>query len=251
MVNKIESSHREKVDGADRSLDSTTKARVYALLIMQVFSENLADEQHLALAYTAAELRDQLGTYFALDRRLGQIVAKTTEPMLGQMRLAWWRDVLAKTVAQRPSGDEVLDAVSSYWVGNETALIGLVDGWEIMLAEPPLRRGQAKSFAHGRAQPLAAMAGADHSDAWQRAHAAGVRWALADAVVHLPEGEERSAFIKLGLDRTSDVGILARKLRGLAVMESLALRSLKAGGRPLMEGRGASLVAFRVGLLGR
>jgi phytoene synthase len=31
--------------------------------------------------------------------------------MLGQMRLAWWREALGKPLADRPRGDEVLDAV--------------------------------------------------------------------------------------------------------------------------------------------
>ena len=35
-------------------------------------------------------------------------MARTTEPMLGQMRLAWWRDALGKPVDERPRGDAVL-----------------------------------------------------------------------------------------------------------------------------------------------
>jgi phytoene synthase len=41
---------------------------------------------------------------------------------------------------------------------------------------------------------------------------------------------------------------LPKTLRGLAVLEALALRALRRGGRPLMEGRGAPLTAFRAAI---
>ena len=72
--------------------------------------ETLPTEIELALAYTPRDRREAMRVAFELDRRLARIVAATTEPMLGQMRLAWWRDILAKPVDERPRGDVVLDA---------------------------------------------------------------------------------------------------------------------------------------------
>lgn len=172
--------------------------------------------------------------------------------MLGQMRLAWWRDALGMAVSDRPAGDAVLDGLGQHWAGEEGALVALVDGWEHMLSEPPLSREDALAFAQGRAaafQGLKKFGGGDQSVA-DALLAAGRLWALADAASHLPEGEERDTFLSLGLEAPS-CGRLSAPYRGVAVLAALAERSLKAGGAPLMAGRGAALVALRAGLLGR
>ena len=196
-------------------------------------------------------MRARLAVVFALDQRLSRIVAQSNEPLLAQMRFAWWRDELAKPFTQRPTGDTVLGAIGEHWTGDENALTVLVDAWEVMLGEPPLMRGAVKSFASGRATPFAHIAGDYQSDNWQRVQVAATRWAMADATAHMSDGEERQTFIEVGLDRAGDVGSTPRSLRGFAVLEALALRSLKAGGAPLMHGRSAALIALRVGIFGR
>ncbi len=214
-------------------------------------AEDLPSEQRIALAYTPATSREKLAVVFALDQRLSRIVAQATEPMLAQLRLAWWRDELGKSVGERPSGDAVLDSIGESWAGEESYLASLVDAWEEMLGDPPIMRGAAKSFASGRAAPFAYLAGPEGSDDWQRVHGAASRWALADAALHMSNGEERDTFIKLGLVRATYVGKVPRRLRGLAILEGLALRSLKNGAAPLMQGRGAALIALRLGIFGR
>lgn len=167
------------------------------------------------------------------------------------MRLAWWRDELAKPREHRPPGDAVLDAIGMHWSGAEAALSQLVDGWEVMLGEPPLTRDAAKSFANGRAAPFAFGAGAYRSDDWQRVHAAASRWALADAAANISDDKERQTFAELGMGWISNVGTIPRHLRGLAILEGLAVRSLKSSGAPLMAGRGAALLSLRLGIFGR
>ena len=39
-------------------------------------------------------MRPALVALFALDLELAHIVTTTTEPMIGEIRLAWWRDAL-------------------------------------------------------------------------------------------------------------------------------------------------------------
>lgn len=205
-------------------------------------SLDLPAELRIALAYTPAHLRAMLATYFALDRRLGQLVAKTTEPLLGQVRLAWWRDTMSKPISERPSGDAVLDAIGEHWIEREHYLVTLVNGWEAFLMAEELTVGSVGKFAEERAAPIAAIS--------VEAKEAGRLWAFADAVSHL--SESTSVQLANGYPAISESWkILPRSARGVAVLDALASRSLKRGGRPLMEGRGASLLAFRVGLLGR
>ncbi|WP_394727716.1 hypothetical protein [Altererythrobacter sp. GH1-8] len=213
--------------------------------------EALKDEQRLALAYTPAALRPALEASFALDRRLAQIVSKTTEPMLGQMRLAWWRDMLSSSVAERPTGDAVLDAVSTHWSGREESLVMLVNAWEILVAEDALAGEQIREFGRGRAAPFAMLAASADQQQREMCIVKGTRWALADAAAHICDADERARFVSGAPDQKAGPARLPRSLRGLAVLDALAMRALKAGGRPLMEGRGAALLALRVGLLGR
>ncbi len=212
--------------------------------------EPLPAEAQLALAHSPPATREPLRIYLELDRRLARIVSVTTEPMLGQMRLAWWRDMLAKDRDARPRGDAVLDRVGEHWRGEERALIELVDGWEEMLSET-FERIQAEGFVAGRAAPFAVLArmadvGAD-ADACLMA---GRQWALADAASHIGEGAERDVLLDLARSEPATTG-LPRSMRGLAVLEALARRSIARGGPPLMEGRGASLVAARAAIIGR
>ncbi|AOL23497.1 phytoene synthase [Erythrobacter litoralis] len=210
--------------------------------------EDLSAEAEVALAYSPAELRAALHAALALDQRLARIAGQTSEVMLGQMRLAWWRDMLKSPAAERPRGDAVLDLIALHWQGRETALGQVVDAWEVLVAAEAMERVDIIAFARGRAAPFAALAQGEEEA--ECALAAGLRWALAEAAPRLSDASERERFVKLGLEHVEARGRLPRALRGLAVLDALAIRALKRGGRPLMEGRGAALTALRAAVLG-
>jgi phytoene synthase len=211
--------------------------------------EDLPPEAEMALAHTPPALRGALATALALDARLARIAGQTSEVMLGQMRLAWWRDTLGGPRESRPQGDAVLDAIGLHWQGRENALGELVDAWEILVAAERMERDDILAFARGRAAAFAALA-ADRAQA-ERVRAAGMRWAIAEAAPRLSEATERERFVEIGLEHLGERGSLPRPLRGIAVLDALAVRALKRGGRPLMEGRGAALAAMRAAILGR
>lgn len=214
-------------------------------------AEDLPLEQRLALAYTPARLRPKLAAFFALDQRLARIVSKTGEPVLAQMRLAWWRETLGKQVIGRPQGDAVLDALGEYWNGDEAALVALVDGWEVLVAKEQVGPGELKHYASGRSLAYLRLFPTEDIDLAARIRMAATRYALADAASHLSDPGERELFLTYGLGGSCPAVRLPRELRGLGVLEALALRALRRGGRALMEGRGASLAALWAGLIGR
>lgn len=214
-------------------------------------TQHLPIEQRLALAYTPPDFRDRLASYLLLDHRLGQIVANTNETLLGQMRMAWWRETLALPVAERPPGDEVLDALGLYWAGNESSLIATIDAWEALLVAEEFTATWISDHAHKRAAPLVPLLAADDTGLHARVVNAGALWAIGDAAAHLSNEAERGAFVAAGLGLANSHGGLRGSRRGLAVLSALALRALRRGGRPLMEGRGAALTAIRAGLIGR
>lgn len=210
--------------------------------------EPLSAEAELALAWSPPEIRGALTTALQLDRRLARIVARTTEPMLGQMRLAWWRDALGKPAADRPRGDAVLDAIGEHWAGREAAMIALVDGWEVLVTAEQLGVAEIGAFGTQRGAFFVALSDDRDAASDARVAAAALRWALADAATAVSDADERALLIEAGLAHTDDRKRLPRPLRGLAVLEALAVRALRRGGRPLMEGRGAPLAALRAAI---
>jgi len=211
--------------------------------MVEISAENLSPELQIAVAHTPPAQRDALRIFLELDARLARIVGSTSEPILGQMRLAWWREMLGKPIAERPTGDAVLDGIGLHWQGRETALIQLVDGWEHMLAES-FDATAALAFGQGRAAPFAEIGGNGVGKA------TGQRWALLDAALHVPPGPDRD--ILSGLAKEIDVtGPLPKALRGLTILDALVRRSIRRGIRPLMEGRSASLFIIRASIFGR
>lgn len=202
----------------------------------------------IALGYCPQARRAALGAALMLDCRLSQLVARTSEAMLGQMRLAWWRETLQQPPAARPRGDAVLDAVSHGWADDCTALIALVDGWEYLVRPEPIDTAAARAFAEGRAAALVAACGMAGSAAPAAAVAARV-WALGDLAAKVSDEQERRALIALGLDEARQRTRLEPAGRPLAVLGALGARALARGGRPLMEGRGAALLAAKAAIL--
>jgi 15-cis-phytoene synthase len=210
--------------------------------------DTLPPEAELALAWTPSTFRPALDMALRLDRRLARIVARTTEPMLGQMRLAWWREALGKPAGDRPRGDAVLDGLGQHWAGREAALIALIDGWEVLVSADALGPDAIAAFGMGRGAFFGALTAEGVSAARDQVAAAAFRWAVADAATAVSDPEERAQLIAGGTARSDDAGRLPRDLRGLAVLDALARRSLRRGGLPLMDGRGASLTALRAAI---
>ena len=214
-------------------------------------SDNLEiPELHrLATAYAPVTSRGTWTAWFALDAHLAALVGKASEPMLGQIRLAWWRDRLGEERGLWPKGNPVLSALARDWPGDADTLIPLVDGWENLLVEPPIGPESIASFAEGRAQSLTALAtAADHTNDVARA---ARRWAVADLLVHSGHAEERATILGAAKALGPEPVRLPREYRPLAILDGLARRTLAKGGGPLFEGRAAALAVLRLGMFGR
>lgn len=208
--------------------------------------------QRLALNYAPAAWREATDALFALDTRLAELVAKANEPLLAQLRLAWWRDELCKPPTERAKGDPVLDAIDPWWTGEQPALVGLVDGWEQLVGDRSLSEQTIEAFAEGRAGAFAALARRTGEGAAQAdASAAGRVWALADFATHTNDAEERAAALRLAGSTAGNDPQLPRALRPLAILRGLARRSIAHGGVPLVGGRRDIFAALRLGMLGR
>jgi len=187
----------------------------------------------LALAYAPAAARADWLTLLTFEHRLSQAARSAREPMLGQIRLTWWRDRLGEPASANPRGEPLLARLADWGVGRQ-ALAALVDGWEAVLIHAAPGDAVREAFIGGHCaacQALAAKIGAPQG----RVEAAAVAWAsheynslyrLAGQVPRKPTGWRR----------------LPRGLRPLGVLAVLS--------DPRGSGAGRVLRAGLVGLFG-
>jgi phytoene synthase len=209
-------------------------------------AEDLPPPQRLALAYAPARARAATLAALALDARLGAILRARREPIAAQLRLAWWRDMLARPAADWPRGEPVLDALRGW--RDPSGLSELAVGWEALLAET-LTPAAIAEFAAGRAQAFVGLARELGVEAVQEAGDAARIWALADLAANVSEGVERELVVEQ--HRPRPAARLPASLRPLAVLAGLGARALRQGGAPLLDGPGSALLALRIGLTGR
>lgn len=212
------------------------------------FLAALPTEQRLALAYAGSRQRHVLLGFFSLDSRLAAIVRGASEPLLGQMQLAWWRDQLALPPELRPRGEPLL-ALLEAWQGEVSSLSALVDGWELLLGDAPLGSDALAEHAEARAQAWAALArlvGAPGQA--EAALRIGRNWAIADLSMRLGQGEERAAALKIAKRQDWSAVRLPRSLRPMTVLHGLARR--QRGGAELLDGPLALGAALRLGMFG-
>lgn len=168
----------------------------------------------LALVYARPGERPLWRGYFALEARLAETELRVSQPIMAQLRLAWWRDRLATPAREWPAGEPLLASLAP-WDAERSALVALVDGWEALLVEAD----DGRQLAEARVAVMLALG---------RLLEAGAATAIervARAWVGLGEGEGR----------------LPTAMRPLAV-----LRAASAGGR---AGKAARLL--RLALTGR
>jgi 15-cis-phytoene synthase len=203
--------------------------------------------QRLALSYAPAPARLPWLALLGLDAKLAAIVRSAREPMLAQVRLAWWRDLLGEPASAWPSGEPVLAALAS-WRGRHGLLAPVAEAWGDLSGEGPLDAGVFLALAEARAAACAGLAdllGVGHLaiETNRMARAA----ALADLSLGVSDPHERMVLAGLVQEQDWRRTRLPRVLRPLTVIHGLAARRKEAPG----SGPADLLTAMRLGLLGR
>jgi 15-cis-phytoene synthase len=144
--------------------------------------------QRLALAYTKQDLRLGFGLLLALDDRLEQIFRKAGEPLIAQMRLAWWNDVISKPVHERPVGEPLLAILAAVeeekpTLNIATAMLKVVEAWDLLLAHSRWSTDVLHEYAAARSSAIfgwyAVAVGSNENDKALLDKIA-VDWALSD-----------------------------------------------------------------------
>ena len=207
-------------------------------------------ERDLALAYAPDDgRRAALSALLALDAALGDVVRSTTQPALGQIRLAWWREQLAKLDSAPPPAMPVLEALAADVLPRGVTGVDLsriVDGWDVLIEEEALDDDALDRFGAGRGGVLFAAATSVLGGDRAAAERLGRGWALFDLARHQSDAATAARADRLASEA------LAGSLRGaprplgmLALSARLELAGVPQGGPK----RAARLMWF--GLAGR
>jgi phytoene synthase len=179
----------------------------------------------LALSYAPDRSRAALDALFALDAALGNVLRTTREPLVGQMRLAWWREALEGLDASGAPAEPVLQSLTAAVLPlgiTGSALSGMVDAWEALLGDAGA--GLIDDHARLRGRALFAMGGVALDAApGDPVEDAGEGWALADLAANISDpalasqARERAA-ARLAQARRSRWSRTGRALGALALI---------------------------------
>lgn len=146
-------------------------------------------ERALALVYAPARLRPALAALWRLDERLGSVIATTTEPMIGAIRLAWWREALEALDQRDPPDEPLLREIAGTVLPlaiRGTELAAIEAGWAALLEGDPPDEDAIERHGRLRGRLLFGLAtkmlGHEGSE---EAAIAGEGWALIDLCSHL------------------------------------------------------------------
>lgn len=186
-------------------------------------TELLNPVERLALAYAPRRARLAWTGLLAFDRRLADAAREGREPIMVQLRLAWWRDRMGEAAAKWPDGEPLL-ALLQVWDAERGALTGVIDGWEARI----VGEDGGAELERARIEAMVALG-----------RLLGVR----DA------GAVRQAAHDWRFpDRAQAAPRLPQTMRPLIVLRGMAVRAARHG--ETAPGRDF-LAAVRLGLLGR
>ncbi len=113
--------------------------------------EDLAPPARLALAYAPKRVRAAWELVLRFDTRFARIVGASSEPLIGQMKLAWWRDAIGAAPPIRPKGEPLLSELSE--VGDpelDRVVAALVDAWEGLVVAEEWTSPMVQRFSEDR-----------------------------------------------------------------------------------------------------
>jgi len=200
-------------------------------------------DRDLVRVYWPTELRPAFDALFSIDDALAGVVASSTQPVLGAIRLAWWREALERLDANPPPPEPRLQTVAAELLPRGVSgkeLAGLEAGWAALLEEVP---DMAKVGERGALlfRLGARLLGVESID--ETIGKAGRLFASVDV--------SRRGFAAIGSDGPGSTRTKVRgRLRPLTAFAALAARDLRRRGPPFepeaTPGRAVTLIRHRL-----
>jgi phytoene synthase len=223
------------------------------LLFLERVTTNLGRDRALAFSYLPIAFRQSITGLFLIDGAMGDVVRTTQEPMVGEIRLAWWRERLEELdegvlAPAEPRLQDVERYVLPRVTGHDVA--ELEPGWLKLFAPFPWTEETSEAIwlRGNRLFGLAARL-LDQPD--EHLQSAGGLWALVDVARHCSDGPSRALLLKqaLGFARGLSGTRFQRRLRPLSMLASLAIADCRRGEPFEPEGtprRVAAMIRHRI-----
>ncbi len=199
----------------------------------------------------AAERREAVQILWALALRLTKLLDDVREPMIGQIKLAWWRDMMAMLGTQPealPKGEPLLADFQAHFSG-VTGIEALVDAADALLLAEDLADRQASAKAFGQtlwALSLRCTTGAATAPLGDAGQAWGLLWGA-----YVQRGTEDGAgmLAAAGACPKLSAAHYGAGQRAWLMIDRLAVQIGQAGGARDLRKEG--LLLLRIGLFGR
>ncbi len=176
----------------------------------------MVTNQQLSLAYASRELRPKLAALLALDTHLASVAMGRGDPLLVQMKLAWWRSAIIDGPDTMAPEIAMIAGVFMPFERENIAL--LCDSWEQVIGQNVPFGSTANDFAHNRASAVfGTLALNESAELHAQITALGQGWAQADLALRL--GVNRQVPLML-----ASPTLPPRRYGALAVLAGLALR---------------------------
>jgi NADH dehydrogenase [ubiquinone] 1 alpha subcomplex assembly factor 6 len=151
-------------------------------------------EHYLTALFAPADRREALFALYAFNLEVARAREQVREPMMGLLRLQWWRDAVGEIYAGRPRAHEVVRALAAAIAahGLDRGLFErLLDAREQdMEPEPPADLAALRVYAEGSAATLVELAlgalGKPSATVGEAGRGVGIAWALTGLLRALP-----------------------------------------------------------------
>lgn len=174
----------------------------------------LDHDRFLTALLAPAEKRATLIALYAFNMEIARVRETVSEPMLGQIRLQWWRETIEGIAKGELRGHEVATALSEIWTREEfptARLIALIDARERDLEDTPFQDMAALEIygeeTSSGLMSLAVLALDDESAiSAETIRLAGIAYALTGLLRALPvHASQGRLYLPLDLLRKHDV----------------------------------------------
>ena len=204
-------------------------------------------DRYLTALLAPAERRESLFALYAFNLEVARVRESTREPIMGQMRLQWWRDSLAELRAGRLRSHEVLKPLAAA-IEAHNLDVGLLDRLldtreRDMESAPPADLAELLRYAQGTSSTLVELAletlGEPAPPVREAGRSLGVAWALVGLLRAIPyhAGQRR---MYLPLTVAAEAGLDAEQLfeRGSSPPLRKAVQAVaREGGHWLADAR--------------
>lgn len=180
-------------------------------------------DRFLTALFAPKPVREDLLTLYAFNVEIARIRETVTEPMIGQMRLQWWRDQLTEIVdGKGPSkGHPVAEPLAALIVKRHLSpahFFKLLDARELDMADvPPATLKDLVEYCHGSSATLALLGldvlGVSDEITQKAAENVGTAWALTGVARSVRHRAQTGHMVMLPDDALKAAGLSVQDLQ--------------------------------------